>query len=99
MAEGSEKKRSMHIEIDIPSVTANTRLGDLTVAQYVDLLTQVSDQLAAKRMAHSSIIAKKVMAQLRERVPASVEKQLRTIEDDMTIIQEAIAEATIEESD
>jgi hypothetical protein len=93
MAVQPSSKARTRITINISGVTPGMRIGDLTVAQYVDLLQQVSDQLVAARLAEQPDIAKKAIVQIRKRVLAGVDQQLAGITDNIVTAQQAVLNA------
>ena len=68
--------RQRKIPIDIPNVTANTKVGDLTVTQFVTLISQISDALVAERMAENARLAKKVASRIKKAATPGFDKQM-----------------------
>ena len=94
MAKKALPKARSRIKVNIPGVTPGMQIGDLTVAQFVELIVQVSDELVAARLAQNPVIAKKALAQIRKRVAAGVDQQLKSIGDEIVAGQQAVLSAS-----
>jgi hypothetical protein len=70
------------------------RMAELKVAQYVELLAQVTDQLVAARMGRDPVVAKKVIANVRKNISKGLDKRLGNVADEPGGQEEGVVTAS-----
>lgn len=89
----STMKSNNGIEIDIPDVTPETKVSDLTVPQLVNLLVQVSEQLYAPRTGCSPDLTGKFIEQINKLTAQGGGKDPKAINDMVRQFQQAIGDS------